>query len=85
LLAPPTNHLHLKFLPADTNNGDAAVFHKNPKNPPKSPFRQSEHTADRSLEFEEHAGGHEPWQILCLKISNQDSVFRDLMPAKPPH
>jgi hypothetical protein len=45
LLAPPKDHLHLKNVPADTNNGDAAVYLRNHKNPPKSPFRQSEHPA----------------------------------------
>jgi hypothetical protein len=43
LLAPPTDYLSLKFVRADTNNGDVAVYHKNHKNPPKSRFRQLHH------------------------------------------
>jgi hypothetical protein len=37
--------LHLKNVWADTNNGGAAVHHKNHKNPPKSWFRQLQLTA----------------------------------------
>jgi hypothetical protein len=42
-LAPPTDHLSLKFVRADTNNGDLAVDYKNHKNPTKSRFRQFQH------------------------------------------
>jgi hypothetical protein len=53
--AADRSHLNLNFAPADTNNGGAAVYHKNHKNPPKTcppersaggfPFRQLQLTA----------------------------------------
>jgi len=45
-------------VPADTNNGDVAVYHKNHKNPPKSRFRQLQLTAMVGIAPDYRVGMH---------------------------
>jgi hypothetical protein len=82
-LAPPTDHLSLKFVPADTNNGDeyitvtnAAIVGIAPDylgdiNLNRGAYQSSLQVvgaADRSFEFEEIAGGHQQRRWGCGSI-----------------